>query len=235
MKMILENKKKLLVVLGIIVLILVFLIIKGCNKKSLIYTSKTFKDSKLPYIDVNIKGVNEINNSLQDDFYYIKNMNNGSTMKYEYSKNGDILSLLVIEAEEEFEEDDKPALVEYITYNIDLKNKKILKNDDIYDLYNIDKDVTELSVLESLINQYSKDYNNGFITKSNCSLEQNKQLDDCNVNYYIEKYRRYYSVDDNLTLYVKDNKVYGYLNIYEQLPYTTKTNYSDIKIKYELN
>jgi len=236
MEIIEENKKEILIALGIIGLLIIFLIIKGCvNKKEIIYTSKNFKDSNLPYIDLDIEEINTINNNLQEDFYEIKNRNNGSTMKYEYSKNGDILSLLVIETYAEFEEDDKPALVDYLTYNIDLKNKKVLKSDEIYNKYNIDKNSVELKIRSILEKQFYQDLKDGFITEYNCNLEENKELDDCRLDYYLERYRRYYSIDENLSLYIKNNKVYGYLNTYQQLPYTTKNNYSNLKEVYELS
>ena len=236
MEIIEENKKEILIALGIIGLVIIFLVIRGCTKKdNTIHTIKSFKDSELPYINLKIDGVNIINNRLQDDYYNIKNRDNGSTMKYEYSKNGDILSLLVIETYEEFEEDDKPALVDYITYNIDLKNKKILTDDDIYTKYNINKTTVENTISNALSEQFNKDLNNGFITEYNCNLEENKMVDDCRLDYYIERYRRYYGIDENLTLYVKNNKVYGYLNIYEQLPYTTRKNYSNMNVEFKLN
>lgn len=216
-----DNKKEILLCLGIIGLIVLFLIIKGCtSKKEIIYTIESNKTSKLPYIDLKITDINDINRELKEDYYMIIDLQNESYMTYKYNKNDDILSVLVTEV---MYVADKVPVTRYVTYNIDLKNKKILSDDDIYSKYEISKYSTKRMLDTALANQYEQDIKDKFIDSSKHDFE-----------FYAMEFKQYHGIED-LVLYINNNEVYGYLNIRDYVPNSTKTKYPKMNKEFKLN
>lgn len=216
-----DNKKEILICLGIIGLIIIFLIIRGfTSKKELIYTIESNKSSKLPYINLKIEGIDEINRELKEDYYMIKDLKNESNMTYEYNKSNDILSLLVTEI---IYVDNKVPVTRFVTHNIDLKNKKIFTADDIYSKYKISKISTKRMLDTAMANQYESDIKNKFISSINFDFE-----------YYVMEFKQYHGIED-LVLYINNNEVYGYLNIRDYVPNSTKTKYPKMNKEFKLN
>ena len=218
-----EENKKNIIILGILIgLLIIFGIInKITDKKQYVETIKKSNNSKLAYINIENESIQELNSRLEEQYNEIVNLNNDSYMTYEYSKNGNILSLLItrnIKLNDEYIPDEI-----YSTYNIDLKTNKVLGNDDIYELYKIDKEDTESKIVNDLANQYNSEVNNGYIVGQ-----------ECDINCYLED-KEYYSIDDNFNLYIQNNKVYGFLNVSNASVYYTINNYPKMNKKYELN
>lgn len=217
-----ENNKKSIIILGILIgLLIIFGIINLFSKKTYISTLKSRNNSKLPYININSEDIKELNARLEEQYNEIIELNNNSNMTYEYSKNGNILSILVtrnIELDYDYIMEE-----EYDTYNIDLKTNEFLGNDDIVELYKLDKDEIESKIVSDLMEQYNYEVDKGYIVTQ-----------ECDINCYLED-KEYFSIDDNLNLYVKKGKVYGYLNIKNSSLYYSKDNYPKMNKLYILN
>ena len=217
-----ENKKKLLILGVLFGILIIFLIISNILKKDkYIYTLEKNRNSSLPYINIENEDISNINNYLKDEFDSIVSYNNDSYMKYEYSKQGDLISLLVEKgirgSEDSFLE------VQYETYNISLETKKIYEIDELLIMYNLDKQDIYNNIYMELEKQYNKEVQEGYLVKQQCDFE-------C----FIES-KDFTSVDKNVKLFVKNNKVYGYLNTQNASMFYSIDDYPKMNKIYELN
>lgn len=206
----------ILVISLVIVLISVLIINK--NKKEIIYTKSKNGDSSLPYININTDDINKINEQLKSDYEMIKKYNNESYMKYEYD-DSDYLSLVV---EEGIKQDDYILEKNFYTYNIDTKSKRVLSFDEILNIYNLNYDDVKETIETELKRQYESEVNEGYIDDNECDYQ-------CYLSF-----RNYKSIDENLTIYKKNDKVYGYLNINHGFIYYSENDYPKVKVVYEL-
>lgn len=218
-----EENKKYIIILGVLVgLLIIFGIVNNItSKKQYVKTVKSVNNSKLPYININDSTVQELNTRLENQYNEIISLNNDSYMTYEFSKNGNILSILITKYIKL--DDDYIPEEEYNTYNINLKNNEFLDNDDIFDLYKLDKEEIESKVVTDIMEQYQYEVDNGYVVGQECDI-------DC----YLEE-KEYISVTDNFNVYIKNKKIYGYLNIKNSSLYYSNENYPKINKIYNLN
>ena len=100
-----ENKKAILVLITLIIMMFIFFIIgtfakednrnKYIENKGYVFTIDSKNNSKLPYINLNSKNVDDINDSLQQLYYEVITEDKDNFFSYEYSIDDDILSVLI--------------------------------------------------------------------------------------------------------------------------------------------
>ena len=217
-----EKNKKNIIILGILLLcLLLFVIFTSCNKKTkYINTIKSHNKSSLPHINIQSDNIEKINKKLKNEYEEIIDLNNESYFKYEYSYSNDVLSLLIEKGIKESENDFLE--VEYKVYNISVIDKKSLEKDDIIALYDLDESNIKQTIESELQKQYNKEISDGYIP-----------VEECKYSCFLED-KNYTSINDNVELFVKDDKVYGYLNIKNGSLYYDLNDYPTTKKIYEL-
>ena len=223
MEFIEENKSKLVILSILIILTIIFSIISILDNKKTkyVYTVSTKNNSKLPYIDIDSEDIKVINSRLENEFNEMVSYNNKSNMEYEYSINDDLLSLLITK---NYIEDDQIPEVDYEVINISISDKKIYSSDDIIDMYSLSKNEITSKIENSLLNEYNEEVTSGYIVPQ-----------ECNYSCFLEFDKEYKSINDNLEVYVKNDKVFGYLNIKNSSLYYSIDNYPKINRLFELN
>ena len=200
----LNNATHVKVALGICFVFIVFLFIYGIiifttdntYKKikedtglGLIYsTEDSSNDRNIPYI--NIKNFSSVNNRISE----FANKHNGKEdiISYDYDVNGIILSLIISAV---YEEEQAPS-VDFLSYNINLEEGKIISDSTLIDYYGLNIDNIDEIVKDTFNEHYKKEIKKGYITEQECDF-------DCylNIRGDYKKYS-YYISDGNLYAYV---------------------------------
>ena len=171
-------------VITLVVVIVLFFILSILNLLNKNDTSKEFKHSdyiktidtvdnkdeksKLPYINIKSNEVKKINNQISELFYDITNYETNS-FTYEYFVNDDIVSLLI--KIKKIDEMNVLLMNEsYISYNIDIKNKKQISKDELLSKYNVTYDTINNMIDERMRNFYNFEIENGYIDEE-CDYE----------------------------------------------------------------
>ncbi len=185
----------------------------------IVYTryTKTYKEitTTVPYINLKKDIIGNLNEDIREMANnYLKN--NENVITYDYKISGDILSVVMqINCYDE-------ALPQVIfrTYNINLKEERMLSDSDILDLYGIE---------ESFVSDKIKERFEDFFKD-----ERDKKIFDEECDYKCFLYMR--GIDnytDNIYYYIEDAKLYVYkefniYSIYNEEKYYQNT---DFKIK----
>ena len=225
-----DNKGKCLTILILLILIIIISIFNIVSEKKV--DNKNFKSSnyvftkyennnvKCPYININSKTINNINERLIRRYY--KLVNEGNKMDYKYTINNNILSLLITITTKEIGY--STSSIEFISYNINLENNKIIKNNDLIKMYNLSSNEINDYILEELNNYYNIEVDEGYIENKECDLECYlfmHEIEDINSNivYYIDK----------------NNKLIAYLNHELETIYFDESDYKEFVYKYNLS
>ncbi len=231
MKEIYEQNKKLIIALGIIIaMVCIFYVIniitgesnvnKYIKNKNYVFTIESSGTSKLPFINIDSEEVKKINEELKKEYHEIILYSN-SYMKYEYNIKEDNLSILIEKGIKK--EDDDFLEIKYETYNISVKDKKIKDYNQVLKENNLNINSLKNVIETNLKDQYDKEVNQGYVV-----------YQECDYNCFLE-YREYTSVENNLKIYVDNEKVYGYLNLRSSSLYYLPNDYPEIKRIFELN
>lgn len=196
------------------------------TSKNYIYTVKkvenAFQEDSYDLVPkINLKGekYSSINEQIMDNYLTVSN-NSDYDYSYEYSKSDNILSLKITYA---YFKDNSIYPIRYFkTFNIDLKNGKILSDEEILKMYGISKE--KLNVfLEAKFRSYYKDLiKYKYYTEDECDYDcflklrgiSSDYLD--GISFYIEK--------GSLNLF----KYYYTFSEYEEEQYFTDTTYKFI-------
>lgn len=173
-----ENKKKLLLVLLLVIVMAIISFYISNQKDTKVYLSDSYVYTKqsntnddnfvseLPYINIKGQEISEINNDLIKKYYEIININK-QFMKYDYYKNGNILSLII---KTYYNSSPNSYPSEVLIYNIDIKSGEVIDNDELLDLFNVSsEDVSEI-IRSELKEYYNYEIAKGYIT-SECDFE----------------------------------------------------------------
>ena len=216
-----KNQLLTLFALGIVVLILLVIqLITGSRGKNKIVTNKDYVfvsnqlstdnglKSDIPFININAEGITDINNQISS-FVYEETIVSKRSVSYEYYyKKNDILSLLL--TSKEYLTNGLLALIKYKSFNIDLKNNKVLTKDEVLEKYNIDEyDVYNLEneKMKNFFKAAVKDnYTDGYTNFENYALFH--EPDDFNESYYIKENELYYYKDFLLSSILGDEKFF---------------------------
>ena len=192
-----ENKKTLLIILVLFVLLsFVSLYINGLEKKkvylseSFVYTKESYNHdeyltSELPYINVKGEEISEINEGLIKKYYEIVTVDQ-QIMKYNSYVSDNILSLIVKIYYKE-SPDSYPA--EVLIYNVDIDSGVVYDDKQLLNIFNISSnDVSEI-IRDELKDYYDYEIKSNYIDKGcdfECYLSSTDSLPILeNCNYYV--------------------------------------------------
>lgn len=203
-----------------IILILLYGILLLTNKtelnlqdknKDIIYDKVNNKNKKIPYVNLVGEDINKINENI--DLFVKDYLNeNNSNVSYEYNKNGNILSILIriiyyngVDAPE----------IKFTSYNILLNDSYLISDDELFTLINSNKGEVNKIIENSFIDYYNES-----------EIRKNLSYQD------FIKYRDYYfNIDKDVSYYIDNNKIYGYININKGMDYSEYEYFQDLSFK----
>ena len=203
-----------------IILILLYGILLLTNKtelnlqdknKDIIYDKVNNKNKKIPYVNLVGEDINKINENI--DLFVKDYLNeNNSNVSYEYNKNGNILSILIriiyyngVDAPE----------IKFTSYNILLNDSYLISDDELFKLINSNKGEVNKIIENSFIDYYNES-----------EIRKNLSYQD------FIKYRDYYfNIDKDVSYYIDNNKIYGYININKGMDYSEYEYFQDLSFK----
>lgn len=146
----------------------------------------------IPHINVNnesAKTANEIIKELYSD--------TSADISSNIYKNNKIDSLVI--CYEVYSKQEEANLVTYIVYNIG--NDNTIKSDEnLLNIYGFTKEEVISSATRLLMKYYEDETEQGYVDKNDCSF-----------NCYLDFVRNIQNIEDNIKLFVKDNKLKGYV------------------------
>lgn len=195
--------KLLLICILLIIVIIVVQIYKNYTKnfnymkvdksEYIVYTRYNQNSKEVPYVNINSSDVKSLNDNIVD---YCNNYVNidGAQIKYEYSINGNYLSLVI----KVINNKEYPSKIIFKTYNINLKTRTVLSDQELLDYFKINDGVINAKIHNGFLEMYKDEVTQGYIEEMECNY-------DC--------YLGYRGVDDYLTdlnYYIKDGKLVVY-------------------------
>ena len=201
-----DNNKKVPIVIGISVGLIIFIILfsyfknnssnfndlREDNTKPFVYTISTKKNGiyriERPYVNIGDsfgKSINEDIDSYISDYIEKDKL----ILSYEYNINGKVLSLVIKTVD--YDVKNVPE-VYFKTYNINLEEEKLLSDEELLSIYNLTNADVE-NIIENKFNKWYKDVvEKGYINEEECDYEcflNYREVDDYldNVVYYIEQ------------------------------------------------
>ena len=172
--------------------------IKENRYENLVYTANySTEDQKIPYI--NIKDFSKVNMNIQDITNKYRGKSN-ATINYKYNTSGIILSVIISILHDT---DDVPIL-EFVSYNINLKTKGIILDKQLLNYYNLSMEDVNKKIQAKFQQHYIKEVKEGYIVKQECNfacyLDLRGNYD--KYAYYVEKGNLYaYVPFDAYTIY----------------------------------
>lgn len=164
----------------------------------------------VPYININTEEIKNINSEILT-FSQALASKKKSVILYEYEVNGEILSLVLTAIDNST---DIPK-IDFKTYNIDLKDAKVLTNDEILNLYGI----TSADVEKVLENKFKKYYQEEL--QAGYLIEQ-----ECNYDCFL-RYREITSYLENVKYYISNKNLVAYKPFATQSIYGEEEFYAD--------
>ena len=176
-----ESNNKPIILLVVSILLIIFIIfyviiksyysnynyLKEDKKEYLVYTRYNQNNIEVPYINVDSNNIQSINNEIANycnKYSHIENIQ----ISYEYDISGKYLSLIINILNED---DEYGPAVKFKTYNIDLKSRKEVKNDELFKMFNITEDIVSKKIKEQLEEYYNDEVKEGYLEKEECNYE----------------------------------------------------------------
>lgn len=179
----------------------------------IVYTRYNQNSKEVPYVNINSSDVKSLNDSIVD---YCNNYVNSDDIKikYEYSINGNYLSLVikVINTKE------LPSKMLFKTYNVSLKNRTVLTDQDLTDYFKVNNDIVSARIHNRFLEMYKDEVAQGYIEEMECDYT-------CYLGYrgvtdYLEDIN-YYIKDGKLVVY----KPFIYSSIFGEEEYFTEDSF----------
>lgn len=147
-------------------------------------SSNESADIKIPKININSENINAINKKINEENAY-SNYSKGLVLSinYEYSVNGNIISIVVIT---KLMDDD---LIYKKAYNVDLNTQKLLNSEELLKEKNLTKDVTKNKITEK-INEFYNNAGNGMPSDIVESQKARALNDIDSAQYYLNEEKR---------------------------------------------
>ena len=201
-----DNNKKIPLVIGIAVILIIIIILfsyfrknnsdyKGLKEdvnKALVYTINSEENGiyfiKVPYLNINSSIGKEINEDIES---FIEDFSDDEKLmlSYQYNINGKILSLVIKCVDYNAKYIPKAY---FKTYNINLEEQKLLSDEELLAIYNIDSNKVSNFIENKFTYWYKDIIKNGYFAEEECDYlcfleyrEVDNYLDD--VVYYIEQ------------------------------------------------
>ena len=226
-----SNKKIIIIGIVCFVIVLIGLISYNYYQNNYVYLKEDkFKDivypiyirknidktkTEVPKINIKSKNIKKVNSKIYEEMgKFLGEKNN--TCTYSYEINGDILSLTIemIDYRDLYVPEFK-----FRTYNIDLETLKEVSDNELLDLYDVDKKDIEKIIKNKFKYFYKDELKKGYLNENECNYEC--FLEWRNVNSYM----------DNLEYYISDGKLYAYkefsvLSVYGEDEYYKEEDFS---------
>lgn len=200
-----ENKKMFIIVGSCLVFVILLSLFDGkenpdklSSSLDYVYTSRSDEESKLPYINLVGEDIIDINSEILTKYLLITKKKDGY-MNYNYSVYSDIISLVVLITDSE-------GNIENITYNISIKDKKLLSSNELISKFNLTYEQVKTIMENYIAGYYNYEISKGYIAKN------------CNFNCYINNYDidiysdyNFFISDNDLYIYKKFNTTYDFL------------------------
>ena len=211
----LKDKKVIITLIFISILIISIIFYLSSNKKynytkildnknyDIVYDKINSDKDKVPYININNSLIFNINQEI-DSLYQNYLIFSPDGFNYDYSVSGDILSIIIKSYVVQPESTHYDII--YKSYNIDLKEMKLLTNKEILDRYNISEDKMKYYLYNKYLNYYNDLIEKKFFEEKQCDFSC--FLENKNIDYFLE--------DDNF--YINNNhlELYKYFNIFTE-------------------
>ena len=211
----LKDKKVIIMLIFISILIISIIFYLSSNKKynytkildnknyDIVYDKINSDKDKVPYININNSLIFNINQEI-DSLYQNYLIFSPDGFNYDYSVSGDILSIIIKSYVVQPESTHYDII--YKSYNIDLKEMKLLTNKEILDRYNISEDKMKYYLYNKYLNYYNDLIEKKFFEEKQCDFSC--FLENKNIDYFLE--------DDNF--YINNNhlELYKYFNIFTE-------------------
>lgn len=181
-----KDKKVYIFIILLMVSLTFILVIFNYSKKDYVYL-----ENGIPVI--NIDNASSINQEIKN-IYKDKSKN----IKYITYTNKNIYSLIL--DIEEYSEDANENLKSYISYNINLTNNEVITKEDLIKMFNFSVDDIISAATKLLKKYYDEEASEGYIEKNECSFDD-----------YVKYIREIENLYDDITLFVKNNELYGYI------------------------
>lgn len=182
-------KNRKIIFISIVVVVLIVII-------TLILLLINNKKNKAPNISYNTDEAKFINESI--DYIYEKYKDTESKISSETSKGESIESILITIQQPVKGSNHKIPL--YISYNYDKKTNKLLTYNELAKQFNYNYDDIVKLVNDRFNDWYVDEVKQGYV-------EENE----CDYSCYLSFYRNIANLEDIITLYVKNNKLYVYI------------------------
>ena len=226
-----EFNKKLIIVLGVLVLLALILFIvlnnirtdyntyKIDSDKGFVYTkySSNKSESKVPFINLVGNDAKKVNNQIVNlSQEYLTNKNNSKTVTYRYNRSKNLLSVVLIFRDYS----DGKLDYNFKTFVLDLKdNVKLLTDEEIKSLFNYTDTDIKVSMTNDLKRMYDQEVNKGYFNPSQCGFSS------CYLGM-----RGMYSLLDNANYYVENSNLVVYRSfivytMYHEERYFTRNDF----------
>ena len=172
--------KPLILLVGSILLIIIIIIyvviksyynnynyLKEDKKEYLVYTRYNQNNVEVPYINVDSSNVQTINNDIDNYCNKYSSIDN-IQISYEYDISGKYLSVIIKILNEE---DEYGPVVKFKTYNISLKTRKEVKDEELLKMFNVTDNKVSNKIKEQLVNYYKEEVKEGYIEKEECNYD----------------------------------------------------------------
>lgn len=205
-----DTKKRLLITIGIIciILLIVYYIVssrsvgyaklKEDRSKNIVYTVSEKVDGslftkKIPYLNLNFDTAKEINKEVDEYISTLKDEEE-ATISYDYAISGQVLSYLIEMVDYSDESGPKPY---FKSYNINLKTKKLVSDQELLSLFGYESSDVEKSISKGFNKYYDDLVKKEYYDEEECDY-------DCFLGYRgVEDYL------DDVVFFVKEGKLYA--------------------------
>lgn len=241
MKNFIKEKKTILIILGVLIILSLILPILLSNKNNTVIVNsyikdlsledinitslpcnlkEVLKDNHVPYFKLSNKTYDEINRELLETFLLRSCYQNGF-IDYEASYHDSILSFYLMIS---YETDDDLTYLEYKSYNINTKTNTVITNKEILNKYHLNLTMVDSIIKSNFYNYYQ--------------FERNNNLLDLNISFqeYLEELKFKPITLENMNLFI-DKKQDLYLLKEYDLSYGMSISeyYPNIVTKFKLN
>ena len=206
------KNKKIVIIMTLIIIVILGIVLYYVNNKDYNYTDilennkydivydriSSYKD-RVPYININNDNIKKINQEIETMYNeYLIFSPDGFNYQYNVSK--EILSIIITAYVVKPESTHYDII--YKSYNINLKDFKVLSNKEILNRFNISEKKMEYYLYNKFINYYSDLISKKYFTEAECDF--NCFLESKNVENLLDD--NYYYINDNhLELYKNFN------------------------------
>lgn len=192
------EKKHLLWILAILILLLIIVFIFQTTKNDYIKTKKSNNGSKLPEINLESNDGKAINQYLEE-LYNKYTSDEKSKFTYTYDEKNNIISILAII--DEYEEDTQQYIRKYMAFNIDKTTEEYVTKEDLVSLFSTNMYEVKETVENHFKELYDKEIEANYIEKK-----------ECDFNCYLSYMRGIEIITDNIVLVIEKNKLVAYTN-----------------------